>query len=102
MTTAAGPHLADGARRGGQVRLAGQLARFLVVEQQHVDALEQAQQLRRLPSIQKFIVSHATKRGLRAWLQHVELQAPDRCWREHVLRIRPRRAAAWGESPGRR
>ena len=38
------PELADGARRGGQVGLARELARLLVVEEQHVDALEQLEQ----------------------------------------------------------
>ena len=89
MTTDARPHRADRARRRGQVRLPGQLARLLVVEQQHVDALEQLHQLRALdvdPEVHR--VAGDELRLLRL-LEHAELQHRIDVGEEHVVGVGP-------------
>ena len=67
------------------------LARLLVVDDEQVDALEHLRQRSpSSPSIQKFIVSIATRRGLRTCVEHVELQRRVDVAEEQELRVAPR------------
>ena len=75
MITCFGPARHDPARGLHEVGILGELARFVVVEREQIDVLEELERSGRRLSIQKFIVSQATSFGFSTCVEHLELEA---------------------------